>query len=429
MKYLKIQNKGELDIRLVALMGGTTKSKDEFKIGQWGSGLKYTLAYLLKTNTDFKIFAGEKNIDISVETETIRDEDFDIVCIDGKRTSITTQMGGNAWSAWTIIREIWCNALDEGEPLKEITDQISGRSGYTTFYIQVTSEVKNVLDNWDNYFIHDHEPISETKTHKIYPGGAKLRLYKQGVLIHESDGDYPSLFCYDIKNADINELREFRGSITKEIYLALKDANEKAITYFIENVTDKHYEGDMDLTGWSFLGNFAEAWNKTIGNAKIVHQKAVDDIKTKGLNIDLAGIIIVPKKVYAVLSSQFKGIGALRVADKNNDFFEIIDEELSLIVKQAMVILESCNYFIHPELSFIFGVFGDKNTLATVNLDEKVIYISEQMKHKSLFEFVAMLIEENEHFNTGFSDETRAFQQHFINLYTKTLLNKHEVKL
>jgi len=80
-------------------------------------------------------------------------------------------------------------------------------------------------------------------------------------------------------------------------------------------------------------------------------------------------------------------------------------------------------------LTFIFGVFGDKRTLAKVNLDQKVIYISERMKDKSLFSFIAMLIEENEHFNTGLEDESRAFQQHWIDLFTKTLLSKHEIKL
>ena len=48
MKYLKIQNKGELDIRLVALMGGSTKTNDRYKIGKFGTGLKYTLAFLFR---------------------------------------------------------------------------------------------------------------------------------------------------------------------------------------------------------------------------------------------------------------------------------------------------------------------------------------------------------------------------------------------
>lgn len=98
-------------------------------------------------------------------------------------------------------------------------------------------------------------------------------------------------------------------------------------------------------------------------------------------------------------------------------------------MKQGLVILESCNYVMHPSLQFIYGFFEDKRKLATVNLDEKKVYISNTFVQKSLFSIVAMLIEENEHFNTGMSDETREFQQHFIDLYTRQLLAKHEIEV
>jgi hypothetical protein len=123
MKYLKIQNDGLLDIRLVALMGGTTKSNDKYKIGQFGTGLKYTLAYLFRSNLDFKIFVGTEEIKLHIEKEVIRDEDFEIICINGNRTSITTRMGED-WEAWMIIRELWCNALDEGGPFREVTSEM-----------------------------------------------------------------------------------------------------------------------------------------------------------------------------------------------------------------------------------------------------------------------------------------------------------------
>src|SRR5687767_6513942 len=120
MKYLKIQNNGELDIRLVALMGGTTKANDRYKIGQFGTGLKYTLAFLFRNNLEFKIFCGEQEVSIHTEVEDIRGEKFEIICINGQRTSITTKMGED-WKPWMIIRELWCNALDEGGAEKEIT--------------------------------------------------------------------------------------------------------------------------------------------------------------------------------------------------------------------------------------------------------------------------------------------------------------------
>lgn len=429
MKYLKIQNNGELDIRLVALMGGTTKANDQFKIGQWGSGLKYTLAYLIKKNIDFKIFVGEEEVIIGSETETIRDESFEIITINGSRTSVTTNMGGNAWEPWTIIRELWCNALDEGGALREETSLTVGAAEKTTFFIHITEEIQKVLNDWGKYFIHDLEPMFESKFCRIYPGGDKLRLYKQGVLIHESFIKIAPLFSYDIRDAEINELREFKGSVEAAIYRSLINADERIVKHFIEQLTEEHYEAKVDLKGWSWYGNFSETWKNTIGKSSIIHQKAVDNIKARSLEIDLVATVVVPKNVFDALSTEFPSVGALRMAEANNEFYEIYDQELESTIKKGLTILETCNYFIHPELTFVYGAFGDKRTLAKVNLDDKTIYISEQMKNCSLFEITAMLIEENEHFNTGFEDHTREFQQHFINLFTKTLLRKHEIEI
>lgn len=425
MKYLKIQNNGELDIRLVALMGGTTKSKDEFKIGQWGSGLKYTLAYLLKNNLDFKIFIGEQEVRISTESESIRDEEFEIICIDGVRTSITTQMGGDAWEPWMIVRELWCNALDEGGELKQTTEDLSGTSGKTTFFIQITPDIREVIVNWDNYFIHGIEPLSETARFKIYSGGNALRLYKHGVLIHENK-TVKSLFSYDILNADINELREFRGTVAQQITYALSGASDKVVRYFLENITEAYYEGTMDY-GW--YQSFGKNWKTVLGDTKLIYPKAIENIMARGLEVDHAACIVVPEKVYKFLTKEFNGIGALRTSDKINEFYEIHDANLELKIKQGLAVLETCNYFMHPELKFIYGVFGDKTVLAQINTSDKVIMVSEAMLNKPIFTIIGMLIEENEHFNTGFPDHSRQFQQHFIDLFTKTLLEKNEVNI
>lgn len=424
MKYLKIQNKGELDIRLIALMGGTTKADNPYKIGEFGSGLKYTLAYLFRNNLDFKIFIGEKEVEITLDTEDINGDIFEIICINGHRTSITTKMG-KSWEAWMIIRELWSNALDEGEAIKESTETIIGLPGTTTFYIQIDAAVRAVMLNWTNYFVHDTEPLCENETHAIYSGGDSLRLYKNGILIFE-DKKRIGLFSYDIKNAELNELREFKGHITWELVKALSQANAKVITYYLENITDTHYEGEMD---YNWYISFATTWRDTIGNAKLIHQKAVDIIKDKKADFDLSGMIVVPTQVYTFLSKQFDGIGSLRTADKINEFFEIHSEELTNRIKEGLAILEACDYFIHPELTFVCGVFGNKNILAQINTDAKQIYLSERLLDRPLFDICAMLIEENEHFRTGMSDESREFQQHFINLYAKTLMDKNSIKI
>jgi hypothetical protein len=423
MKYLKIQNDGELDIRLVALMGGTTKANDQYKIGQFGTGLKYTLAYLFRNNIDFKIFVGNKEVELSIETEVIKDENFDIICINGNRTSITTRMGAD-WEAWMIIRELWCNALDEGGEIRDIVTEPIGIEGKTIFYLQIDKDFQDVLNNWGDYFIHGNEPLYDGPNHRIYHGGKKVRIYKQGVLIHTID--QPGLFSYDVKNASINELREFKGVTSAEIVRALKNTTPNVITHFLENVTESHFEGTMD---YKWYESFGQVWRDTIGNAKLIHQKAVDTIKERGAEFDAAKTIILPIEVYNFLTAEFKGIGALRTADKINEFYEIHSEALSERMNEVFAILEVCEYSVHPELKFIFGAFGDKNILGQVNLDTKEVMLSDSLLEKSLFNFIAVIIEENEHFKSGFSDCTRNFQQHFINLFTKTLLDKNAVKL
>lgn len=426
MRYLKIQNDGLLDIRLVALMGGTTKSKDKYKIGQFGTGLKYTLAFLFRNNLDFKIFVGEDEVLIKTETEVIRNENFDIVCINGHRTSITTKMGED-WEAWMIIRELWCNALDEESAEREITSLPIGEKGKTTFYIQIDNQIQRVLDNWTKYFIHGQEPIFSNEEFALYPAGDHMCIYKNGVLIKEVTNE-KSVFSYDYKSADINELREFRGAVGMVVSWSLCSANEKAARYFLENVTEEHYEGH-GTADYNWYRSFNESWKHVIGSGKIIYPKILNDLKARGNQPDETALIIVPEVLYRALTKQFDGIGAVYVAGVIGDFYENYDERLESRIKQGLAVLEACCYDFHPEIEFVYGYFEDKSVQARINLKNKKIYISQGLLKKPLFAIIAMLIEENEHFNTGMSDNTREFQQHFIDLYTKELLAKNQVEI
>ena len=424
MKYLKIQNAGELDIRLVALMGGTTKANDEFKIGQFGTGLKYTLAYLVRNNIDFHIFAGKEKVDINIVSETIRNEVFNIICINGNRTSITDRMGSE-WSAWMIIRELWCNALDEGGSFREVTEITEGEDGCTCFYLQIIPEIKEVIEKWNNYFVHELEPLFSNSSCAIYPGGEALRIYKNGVLIKEQPNT-KSLYSYDLKNAEINELREYNGSLSYPVFKCLQRADVKIITHFLEAVALDHYEAEAD---YNWFESFDNSWKEAIGESKLIHHQALETIKDRGLDIDTSSIICVPEKIYKALTTQFKGIGALRVADKVNEFYETFSSDADEKIKQGLVILEEAGYNFSPELKFIYGVFGDKNVWAKISMDKKEVLISENIADKSLFDVVTTLIEENEHFKSGYTDCTRQFQQHFIDLYANQLLKSNKILL
>lgn len=438
MKYLRIKNKGALNAKLIPLMGGTTKSGKD-TIGEFGTGLKYCLAYFFRNNIDFKLIINNEEIKIDSKKEKISGIDFEIIYIDGDRTSITANMGKD-WEPWMIIREIYSNALDEGEAYYQVVDEIKKEIENTTvFYIGLDNDFLKVINNWDKYFIQAKIPMWEDINYKLYPEEGNFRIYKQGILVYE-DESINSIFNYDIRNCKLNELREYQGSLSLDCASVLNSINDKkTIEYFLESmhlvekdrVKGKKVESVVEETfdlEWSSIGFRNDAWREVLDKVKVIDFDSYQKLKEKA-NFDLREVLILPKNFFKRFTKFYKTVGAVRTIEEIGSFFEIISDTLFQKVKKAREILEQCNYHIHPELSFIFGEFGSKNTLARVDLDEKLIYISSKIENISMFELIAILIEENEHFQTGLHDETRGFQQHFINLYTKSLLDKNKVEI
>ena len=105
MNYLKFSNKGLLEIEALSLLGASTKRGNDKLIGQFGSGNKFALAYLLRNNYDVKIFSGTEEITISTLEKTFRDQTFSVICFNGKESSITTEFGKD-WQLWQALREL-----------------------------------------------------------------------------------------------------------------------------------------------------------------------------------------------------------------------------------------------------------------------------------------------------------------------------------
>jgi hypothetical protein len=103
-KWLLIENRGEIDSNALILMGGSTKRDSQTAIGYFGSGNKYSIALLIKAGIGFRIFSGENEILITTEDVTFRDKSFKKILIDGKETSLTTDMGPQ-WDTWMAVRE------------------------------------------------------------------------------------------------------------------------------------------------------------------------------------------------------------------------------------------------------------------------------------------------------------------------------------
>jgi hypothetical protein len=417
MKYLKIKNDGLLDLRLISLMGGTTKADDKFKIGQFGTGLKYTLAYMLRNNIDFKIFIDSVEIKLTTIKEVIRETNFEIICINGEKTSITTNMGAD-WKAWMIIRELWCNALDEKGSDFCVVDEFLPIKGTTEYYIQFVPDIMEIYENWDKYFIHGKTPIMEVEKFAIYDGGENLRCYKNGVLIKEI-ANKKSVFSYDIKDT------EMKYSAQHEIAECFPQFTKETVEIFFNNLKDT-FEEDMDFSGY-WDRTYGNGWKEAIGNAKFIDYDTYNRIIGRYPDIENQPLIKVPPGLFKKLVKAFPSISMLRASDKLNEFFETYSDTLHDKIKKCVNLLDSVGYFIDPNLKIITGIFGNKEIVGQVSFDDKEIRLNQDLENMPDADLIVCLIEENEHYKTGLQDLTREFQTHFIKLYSNLLLKRVEV--
>ena len=258
-----------------------------------------------------------------------------------------------------------------------------------------------------------------------------MRIYRHGILIWESD-KVKSVFNYDLPAAEINELRQYTGYREYDISCIIPKLNKQCVEMLVQMVKDDNqlFETELNYATWS-TRDFGEGWIEAFGDAKVISKRDFQNLSERGLinEENAPSMIQLPDTLAQTLLQHIPGLSALRSADKVNSFCETVNDELTMKIKSAMAILESCGYTIPHDLNFIVGVFGNQGVMAKIKIDEKVIMYSEELLKKSMFDIVTTVVEECEHYATAYTDMTREFQQHFIDLYVKELLKKNDVQL
>src|SRR6185312_15986803 len=225
-KYILIQNEGEIETNSFELIGASTKRGESGKIGFFGSGLKYSIAYMMRKGIDFRVYSGLNELHFSTVKEKLKDKEFDRICINGKPTSYTVTMGPTWTKDWFVLREVYCNALDEGTcTMIKDTQDVNPSVGKTRIYIELTQELHEVVGNWDAYFADERTPLfTSGSIFTAYisqeDGGVREQqmtvyqktkgvLYRKGIRVHEN-----SMFLYDygMDAVAINEDRTAKGT-------------------------------------------------------------------------------------------------------------------------------------------------------------------------------------------------------------------------
>lgn len=422
MSYLLIENKGELDISSLILIGASTKRGNDNMIGFYGSGNKYAIATLLRKGVPFKIFSGKNEVVITTEEVIFRDVPFKKILINGQPTSLTTDMGPE-WEEWMAIREWVSNSIDEGSSrIDEKASTTEGEAGYTRFYIELVPSIKELVSNWNTLFTYSRKDIvykDTTQNFTLFEQSMKdqrLLLFRKGIKVYE-DLDRKALYHYDMDNFPINESRivssiAMAGSRVCNFLATINDV--KVIKRLLKNCTTNspYWEAHLDWK-WNVYQELSSAWSEAIEGKLLV----VDTLKD--FFVDVVG-----KKPHYLLSVQMasmliRKIPGTTVYGLNDDgdvmAFKPVEKtpKIEHILEEALTFLKKTRYEVKYPIQIVS--FDNNNTLGQAHNNK--ILLSDRVFTLGKKEVVSTIIEENEHLATGLPDCTRGFQNHFINLY------------
>lgn len=184
--------------------------KEDGAIGQFGTGLKYAIAAILRGHGQITCESEGNHFKFDTRRERIRNRDVDIVTMNGEDLSFNTSLGKN-WQPWMAFRELICNAWDEG-------------GGYSTKPVEATTIF--TVDwpefgflNLEEYFLFGNEAFTtfleskETRIIRERPG----RIYYKGIFVGKMDSAYGHILQGEEWMRRLTEDRVLFSTIRAEI--------------------------------------------------------------------------------------------------------------------------------------------------------------------------------------------------------------------
>lgn len=360
-------NEGVIDPRVWSTFGVSVKETDN-AIGQFGTGLKYAIAVLMREGRACSIKSGGNNYVFGVETADIRGKEFAQVTCNGEPLPFTTHLGSK-WELWQAYRELYSNCLDEGGEI--------GQDGETVITAQL-DDIRHL-----DVFLEPSglNKVASTSGCDVYAGSSNYIYYKG---IRALDLVTPSMYTYDLHEADLTEDRtiKYQFHVHKGIAgAALNSSNTEFLRDFYLQ-TKGWYEERVE-----FDHCYQRPSEAVMSLAGEYRRERV--YKQEGLN----------KKAL-----EHMGHAAFD--------FKTMDSRQSAIVEKASQFCERIGH----EVSFPVKLATDlgNGTLALADMRTNQIYLSDRVLTMGVKQVAATLIEENLHLKEGFQDCTYDMQSYLF---------------
>lgn len=235
-------NAEPIDLNAIALMGVSVKTGNS-PIGYFGTGLKFSIATLLRTGHEITLICDGEAISFAADQETVRGESFERVRMGDEKLGFTTKLGRN-WEPWQAYRELACNCMDEQGSINDFAPEVE----YGTVFAVTGEAIEQCHRNRHEIFLAS-SPIFSADDCEIHNGGSVHAFYR-GVRAHKHGR--PALFTYNVReHLELTEDRTIKNPSMLEIYVerAIADCDDEDLIEAALMAPDGTYENGLDYTG------------------------------------------------------------------------------------------------------------------------------------------------------------------------------------
>ena len=232
------KNAGLIDLTAVTTMGVTAKLPGSF--GYFGTGLKYAIARCLRGGGTITILRGTQDaVTFTKKPVEVREANFDVVWMLtktlGRKTTKRVPMGfttqlGRDWEPWMVLREIGCNALDEGGTISVVENDTEVVVGPNETAIFVDwPEMEEVWVNPLQVFFSLGDVHTCTPEIQVSHAPSDF-LYYRGIRVQKREGG--SVFTYNVlKEQSLTEDRTLKWDFCALRELSLIHISEPTRPY------------------------------------------------------------------------------------------------------------------------------------------------------------------------------------------------------
>lgn len=433
MKYLVIENQGEIAPEAFLLMGACTKRGQAGFIGLFGSGAKFALACLMREATQLLILSGEKRYTFGTKAVSFREQEFwQITVREGRHSPVETQYTttmGLDWEVDGALRELISNCYDEPSPNIFLAGEVMPRPGYTRVYVQYTEKVRAAYEDFDGNFTFRRKALAEGDGWAIYrPYGTGARIYRRGVQVFHKE-DVAGCFDYRADSLDVREDRKSdRYSCEVEVARILGKLDVERlgeVLDFLVTAEGETFEGDNRCLSWYSEGMREHI--QTLVNGRVM--VTAGEFRMFGAELAEHSILIMPAKWIEVFG-KMSGMRVLKdvISPSKLLGFTLVDsksltprEQATMSLAQQFVMRAGIK--INQYERKVFSSEKDDAALGQALIATGTILLNRKLLTRSVREVVEVLLEEFVHLDTKNSDFTRGFQNGLIRNWVNTLLH------